>query len=425
MTEKGMLLSLGVGETVHHGITEAVREANPTVVAVLATGESLQRTYPKLEVVLADRKVRVFEVSDPSDILVCYRRACEAIEWLLSEGCPREDLTAEFTSGTKAMSAATVLAALSKSAGRLSYVSGKRLPQGTVETGEERPVPLRTQDFLMERELEVMLRQADALAFDTVARRCEQLLQQGLRSTWKRRLQALLLICRSFAAWDRFAWKEAKETLEELRRQPCCKCLQRRLSAWVEHAGSLAAADPDSHRRLVAELLENAYRRAEMGRYDDAIARLYRLLELLAELKFRKEGLAERRDGRTSVLSEKVLPRLSPEVKEKYREDIEADTLGLVAKWEVLADLFPEPCRGVSARFGEGGDLRSVLNDRNSSILAHGLRPLREKDWLKAKEKVEGLVEELQDELAPGLDALRAEVRIPRPSDLWPRLHFA
>ncbi len=52
--------------------------------------------------------------------------------------------------------------------------------------------------------------------------------------------------------------------------------------------------NPDNQLRckyILASMLNNARRRADESKYDDAIARLYRSLELIAQIKLKEYGL--------------------------------------------------------------------------------------------------------------------------------------
>jgi CRISPR-associated protein (TIGR02710 family) len=123
-------------------------------------------------------------------------------------------------------------------------------------------------------------------------------------------------------------------------------------------------------RALLADLVANAKRRRLEGRYDDAVARLYRAIEAAAQL-----ALSERQ----AIPSTDGVPIAS--VPEPLRELWSAKAengklrLGLQDAYELLDALGDR----VGAAFKElrlHEMNRSPLAARNQSILAHGFQPV-------------------------------------------------
>ncbi len=152
-------------------------------------------------------------------------------------------------------------------------------------------------------------------------------------------------------------------------------------------AGKLLQGDEPWHERdvdglaLFDELLANARRRASAGRFDDAIGRLYRATELLAQVRLlRRFGIA------TSDV-DVAAAGIPPEVRERLEGWRQAPrlagesgrvTLGLVAAWQLLADL-DEP---LGTHFVDRKpQVLGWLDVRNRSLLAHGLRPVERATW--------------------------------------------
>lgn len=143
------------------------------------------------------------------------------------------------------------------------------------------------------------------------------------------------------------------------------------------------------------DLWRNAQRRAAQGRYDDAVARVYRLLEWSAQWLLRSRCGIDTSD----VLPEQAPPdmRLTPNSKGRIQ-------IGLMVAWELLAHHRPNSPAGTFFQ-AERNALLNWLLMRNHSILGHGFRPVAETDWRKTAEWMEA-------RLTPMLLQETAELRI-------------
>ena len=125
------------------------------------------------------------------------------------------------------------------------------------------------------------------------------------------------------------------------------------------------------------DLLANARRRADLEqKFDDAAARLYRAVELLAQVELKEIYGIE-----TSDVKDEVIPEtLKREYLLKYKDNRDGRIrMPLFASYQLLKELGNR--RG--ERFFEvyESEIRPVLSLRNSSILAHGLNSIDEKTF--------------------------------------------
>jgi CRISPR-associated protein (TIGR02710 family) len=129
----------------------------------------------------------------------------------------------------------------------------------------------------------------------------------------------------------------------------------------------------------VLDVVLNAERRASRGRFDDAVARLYRAIELLAQTRLKK------RDPPLDS-SDLDLEKLPEPIQPKYQRMRELNELrgwgskvqiGLVSDYVLLQEL-GDPLGRVYAPLADR--LRQALENRNQSILAHGGTPLTQGD---------------------------------------------
>ncbi len=143
MNRSVIVLSLGTGTNVEYGIAKSIRAHNPSLVVFIATKESFE-TLDKVEsLIKTPFKKKHIILEDKDDIEDCYRTIRDTIQWLIKQGYSSHEIIADFTSGTKAMSAGLTLGAIAADCQTLSYVAGKRNPKnGRVITGTERVISL-------------------------------------------------------------------------------------------------------------------------------------------------------------------------------------------------------------------------------------------------------------------------------------------
>ncbi|HEY5953785.1 MAG TPA: TIGR02710 family CRISPR-associated CARF protein, partial [Terrimicrobiaceae bacterium] len=122
---------------------------------------------------------------------------------------------------------------------------------------------------------------------------------------------------------------------------------------------------------LTVDLLANASRRIQECRYDDAVARLYRAIEALAQVRLQTHGFADT----AKVPLDQVPEPIRSEWQTRARNGMVS--LGLQDDYALLEALGDE----LGSRFKEKGMAdrdKSPLVSRNSSILAHGFFPVGE-----------------------------------------------
>jgi len=191
----------------------------------------------------------------------------------------------------------------------------------------------------------------------------------------KEKYEELIL---AYDLWDKFDHKAAFERLKEVRDE--------RISQNKGFLGRLNHAEQNRMTFILADLLNNASRRIEEGKYDDAVARLYRTIELIAQVKLLDYGLDDLSDKKFTMddLKEK---KIDPSRYATYADDKGRLRLGLEKKFELLKDLGWEEANRI---YLENKRLKDLLKKRNNSILAHGLEPVE-------KETAEGLFNEVKE----------------------------
>jgi CRISPR-associated protein (TIGR02710 family) len=321
-------------------------------------------------------------IPDPDDLADAHRRihvVCDG----LRERFSRLELFGDYSGGTKAMSAALAMALVDQNAG-LSLVAGNR--SNLIRIDRSRGVrAMAVSDIRMRRLLQEQLPpllerhlydQASLLLGEVRQLHAENLDADSLDALTE--FQSCLAV---LMRWDRFEWSEALQS-------GVTTCMPEgfgALFAWwqrVDSAQALLFGEAPlvacTGYELVQDLILNADRRGRRGWYDDAVARLYRALELLAQTYIQLELQYNHLDfwEHPDIQRDSAEWRLRRGISGLYRwlRYREGDTgLGGAAarQWAVFKDL---------------------LETRNRSLLGHGLQPVLQRDWQSLQARVNDLV---------------------------------
>jgi CRISPR-associated protein (TIGR02710 family) len=288
------------------------------------------------------------------------------------------EIVADFTGGTKSMSAALTLAALDAGAA-LQPVTGDRPDLVRVRDRTEQAIAVRTKRIAGAREIERLTAGWNRYAYQEAAegfgRLWSDLKTEGLSREELRPLTRAKELSEAFAAWDRFEHKSAAGTLHK----GVYKTLEiGGRSDWYDLASALARGQDSPWGALhLRDLWHNAQRCAGRSRHDDAVARLYRLWEATAQWLLRVDCHID-----TAVIG-----------------------IGLKKSWELYLHLRPG---GPAAAFWnktapdnrtELERLDQRLSVRNHSIWAHGWNAVAEAGWNSLSQWTEtGLLEVLARE---------------------------
>jgi len=172
----------------------------------------------------------------------------------------------------------------------------------------------------------------------------------------------------AYSAWEKFNHQEALDKLNGVKLPD--------FDANKAFLGKLCHAKV-KERYYIADLINNAKRRGDIERkYDDAVARLYRTMELIAQYKLKEHGI----EDTSNVPVDKIPPALAQGSKTtsgKIKIGLEKAYLFLDAKGDDLGREFVNDNR-----------LKGLLHKRNSSILAHGIEPVGEEVYRQLSEKI-------------------------------------
>lgn len=300
-----------------------------------------------------------------------YSTCVTAMHTALEKG---ETVIADYTGGTKTMSAGLVAAALDTENILIQLVTGGRENLRKIQSGTEQAQPASVENTRVRRRIHEYTKGWEHYAYAESHQQLKALrIGAGGSKDLRGELNRARDLSHAFALWDRFEHTAAKTELDRYR-----PMLARDNSMLYQAIDMLAK---DDHRREPARLFDlwrNAQRRAAQHRYDDAIARLYRLTEWSAQWILNVQ---------TGILTANVPPEKIPEGITLTRNLKGEHQAGLLNAWSLAAHWGKE---NVSS-FWEL-EQEQVLNHtkaRNQSILAHGFTPINEKQWVQYSQWVE------------------------------------
>lgn len=372
----------------------AVRELRPAAVCVVVSQEVLEAVVLKGAELKGETRLLYRMVDDPMEISDAFSEFELALSDLESLGYGREEVLLDATGGTTPMRIGAALAAMTRGLGMVH----QRVPQRYVDGRWERDLSRGVEVVAMENPLEEtgLLREgqgvelfnrrdygAAALVFGDVAEK----VSGAERGHYYR---GLTLLSEGYAAWDVADYGAALEQLRAAREELGMELSE---AALAERAEELAATVSVHLRFLgkvrgklslenVVDMLENARRRiAAQGRYDDGVARLYRAVEMYHQWR-----LAEQHSIDTAAMD-------WSKVETSVRECFLA-VFGLQEPPEVLPLRYARTLERLleGEKPEEDAVFRNLLQQRNRSILAHGLEPVGRKTALQFLQYVDEMI---------------------------------
>jgi len=396
---KGMIVSVG---GTPQALIPSLREYKPAFVCFFTSQQSVDKVpeiKQNLDFCFEDYKV---VLDDVNDLLHCYEKALACCDFFERKRVPPEEVLVDYTGGTKVMSAALALLAVSKGFS-LSYVGGAERDKGglgqVIDGKEQVFAQANPWEVMAIDEIKRVVLLFNKFQFEAAEKALEDAINKVRKEDLKHYFESLRKLCQGYFLWDRFAHKKAmaplKEGLEELRRYAAisgdkgASSLAAKVEENLQFLKEFSANSKDfsqPSRWHLLDLLANAKRRSEEGKYDDAVARLYRSLELLAQLKLREKYGIDTGNVDLSRLQQRL--KTSEIVGKLRRNHLDRSDgkikLGLKAAYNLLYELGDE----LGKQYDTCKDIAGVLAARNASILAHGFTPVTKDTFGKLWELV-------------------------------------
>ncbi len=374
----------------HQPILTAIREVSPAFVTFFCTGTDPATGKPgsrtqvlgkgtPVEVRRGGEVERLPNIPTQAGLTADTYAVCEvpaddldtAVHVILAEidrlraAFPEAELIADYTGGTKTMTAALAIAALERPGVELRLVTGARADLVKVHDGTQSSATVGVEGIRLRRGMAPFLAAWARFAYGEAAiGLCD--LPTPRDPKLRAELQIARDLSRAFDAWDRFDHSAALTLLDVYRSR-----IGGTLGSHLAFLRYLTANEDDP-RRAPARLWDlwlNAQRRATQGRFDDAVARLYRLTEWVGQWILRGAGVD------TSNLRPDQLPP-ALEINPGRTGRLQA---GLMDAWTLVKHHGGEAAAAF-ARAERDRMLHHTLI-RNASILAHGDTPIDRGAW--------------------------------------------
>ena len=362
-----------------------IMKINPDYLVFFASDRSIQTVDNIKELFLKDGdelipeedyKIAVINAID--DFNSCF----EKIESMIWELDAVEDDTwriiMDYTSGTKTMSAAMACCGMFYHKDIVS-VSGDR-STGEVSKGTEL---LNYQNLYKIYDRIAFVRYRHNFNSNRFMA-CHELLKYIVDVNFHK--ESLLNLCSAYYAWDNMEFEKAYDYLSQVDRSNLEVCeLKEHLEMNLKALGIIAHAKSVNLKNcyILASLINNAIEKGKDYRYDDAIARLYRSTELIAQIRLTQYNI------RSSDVDVSLLRELG--VSDEFIEELEMNRddgkirIALMYDYLLLNELDDE--LGIYYVENES-KIKNITQKRNHSILAHGLDSQTQEDFDRFLEMV-------------------------------------
>ncbi|WP_456371341.1 TIGR02710 family CRISPR-associated CARF protein [Thermodesulfatator atlanticus] len=315
----------------------------------------------------------IIELSNPDTLDSCYQEIVKNVTELLNKKFPGESLEiiANYTGGTKTMSVALALAALNQENWDLELNKGPRVDLVKVRAGDV-PVLINKWEVFANHQLKLIENLWAKFYYAEAVELAQEILTKPLSGEKQNFFQKICTISEAFESWDRFEHQKAYELLKPFARY------------FPNHIQVLANIVENKGYSKVKDLLMNAKRRATQKRFDDAVARLYRAVEMMAQIRLKEKYTLD-----TGNISLNSLPKTLQEKYKNFADEKGKIQLGLARAYEVL-DALEDPLGYLFMKQQKA--IQNALKKRNYSILAHGENPVTENIYNEVQEILESFL---------------------------------
>ena len=320
---------------------------------------------------ILDEDYQIVIINAIDDLNTCFE-AYESKIWELDyEDDGDYDIIMDYTSGTKTMSAAMASCGMFYSKDLIS-VGGDR-STGEVSRGTE---IINYQNIYKIYDKFALMRTRNNFNANRF-RACIDILNYIVDLNIHK--DSLMHLCKAYYAWDNMDFEDAydhlrKVNLNQVEFMEVKNDIKFNLKALGNIINSKSVNLKNCY--ILASLINNSIRRSEEFKYDDAIARLYRSFELIAQIELTKYNIKSS-DIDVSVLKQNNVSDEFIMDLEKTREDGKI-RIGLEKDFLLLNELGND----LGKHYVENeSKIKNLTRKRNNSILAHGLDSLTQNDF--------------------------------------------
>lgn len=381
---------------------------NQDLIYFIHSSESKDKVQEIIEKtgIVQEKDYKCLEVEDANDFEKCFRDSRNLIKEL-NEG--NNEIGIDFTGGTKPMSLGLVLSVLDNE--KLTYIiytAGNRDNEGignVISGFEEITEQLNPYNTLAINEFKRGKEFFDNYQYRSALENFELAKDKTNDSKLKELAEYYIKLVKFYQRWDKFDKNiklyDKKEKLPIALKELIEDC-PKSFNNDIENHNKFINKMNENYKFLInkfdsdkskgikyflPDLLNNAYRKIEEGNYDDAVARLYRCIELIAQLELNNMGIIDIKglDSYEFYINKekfdkkvKNKPRIKEEINKWYEFKNNKDKIEISRnKSYKLLKLFKNP---IGEKYFNNRKLKNKIQLRNTSILAHGLNALNRKD---------------------------------------------
>ena len=301
----------------------------------------------------------------------------------------KHEIIMDYTSGTKTMSAAMACCGMFYSKDLISVIGERK--KGFVSEGTE---VIKYQNLYKVYDKFSIMRVRNyfnANRFYTASEILENIVDDSIAR------EDLLNLVKAYYAWDNMDFDVAYDYLTKVNMNVFeIAEIKDDVKINLKALGAIVRSPHENLKNcyILASLINNSIRRADEYKYDDAIARLYRAFELIAQIRLSSYSLNSS-DVDVDVLREKNVSLEFIDALEKTRDEGKIK-IGLIKDYELLDELGDD----LGKYFAENRhSINNITFKRNNSILAHGLDSLNKEDFDQFEELVENLARKLDKDM--------------------------
>ena len=306
--------------------------------------------------------------SDPNDLLICCQVLARKVSKILKRWqVEPSEVVVDYSEGAKPLSTALVLSTVNFSSNYYYLKEGSEpnTPGNQVNPWDELAVGARIEaarffnrgGFYQAADL-----------FGTIEKRVS-----GRNKPF---YKALVNLSLGYAHGDGFNYRQAWNKLQEARKAlemaalfggpPGLKGLVAALKSNLLFLEKIAMGSQEIKQELFLDLIANAQRQAQFGqKYEDAVVRLYRAMEVLAQVALSKKGIRA-----VAADSSKFPDSIREELVQKYTSPLDNKIkIGALGGFQLLKALGDERGKLFDKQWN---GLKSLLEARHNSVLGHG-----------------------------------------------------
>lgn len=387
---KAMVISVGGTPS---PIIKTITEQRPEFVAFYAS----QATYKIVSQIIEELdenelkfKSELTLIDNENDLIHCHEKAIEAINRIKAKGFKKEEVIVDYTGGTKNMSVALALASANEGFS-FSYVGGNERTKngiGIVIDGHETIFKsVNPWDFFAVNEkytISVLFNNYQFRAASEIARQASE------KSTrYKSLFKKLSFIIDGYYHWDLLRHDNAIERFKKAHIEEITPYEDKSIYSFAKETNDrlpyleeISKLHGKPTIQYINDLFANAERRFKEGKIDDAVLRLYRVLEMIAQ-----ERLSNQYQIDTSnIPPEKIPDDIKNEYISKYKDKKDGKIkIPLEASYRLLFSIGDD----LGKKYKESeSQFRDLQTSRNYSYLTHGFNYSTENTYKKLKEYV-------------------------------------